>query len=200
MSKIITIGRQFGSGGRELGKRLADELGLRYYDKEILSEIANQTSMSEEYVSNIIEQAPKRSYPITIGHSFAFSDNYYMMQMQSVYLAQDKIIRQLASDSDCIIIGRCADYILRDMNPCRIFVYASMQSRIDRCIQRALEGENITEKEMKKKINEIDKNRSRYYGFYTGRTWGDINNYDVCINTSGKVIKDLVPGIAKLLG
>lgn len=200
MNKIITIGRQFGSGGRELGKRLSDELGIRYYDKEILAEIANQTSMSEEYISNIIEQAPKRSYPITIGNTFAFSDNYYMMQMQSVYLAQDKIIRQLASDSDCIIIGRCADYILRDMNPCRIFVYSSMQSRVERCITRAAEGENISEKEMKKKINEIDKNRSKYYEFYTGRTWGDINNYDVCINTSDKVIKDLVPGIAKLLG
>ena len=199
MNKIITVGRQFGSGGRELGRRLAEELGYQYYDKEIITEIANRTSMAEGYVQQIIEHTPKNLFPITIGHSLAFADNYYLKQVQSVYRAQSDIITALASKSDCVIIGRCADYILRDTNPFRLFVYATMDSRIRRCMERAGEKESYTEKDIKHKINEIDKNRAKYYEFYTGRTWGNVENYDLCINTSDKSIKELVPCIAKFI-
>lgn len=199
MNKIITVGRQFGSGGRELGRRLAEELGYQYFDKEIITEIANQTSMAEGYVQQIIEHTPKTLFPITVGHSLAFSDNYYMKQVQSVYKAQSDIINDLACKSNCVIIGRCADYILRDANPFRLFVYASMESRIRRCFDKADEKEAYTEKEIKNKIREIDKNRAKYYEFYTGREWGNVENYDLCINTSDKTIKELVPCIAKFI-
>ena len=199
MNKIITIGRQFGSGGRELGRRLAEEMGYQYYDKEIISEISNQTSMSEGYVSQIIDRSPRHLFPITIGRSISFADNYYLKQVQSVYKAQSDIIQELAQKSDCVIIGRCADYILRNSSPYRLFVYASIESRIQRCLERADLNENFSEKEIRQKIFEIDKNRAKYYEFYSGKKWGNVENYDLCINTTNKDIKNLVPYIAKFL-
>ncbi len=198
MGRIITVGRQFGSGGRELGRRLAELLGIQYYDKEIITEIANHTSLSEEYVRGVVERKPNGLYPITIGKSFAYVGEYSVIQQQSVYKAQDRIIKELADKADCVIVGRCADYILRDKDPFRIFVYASMESRIQRCISRAERTEGLSEKEIKKQIKEIDKNRAKYYEFYTGNEWGDKENYDLCINTTNANIKEVVAGIARM--
>lgn len=199
MGRIITIGREFGSGGRELGRRLAEELNIEYYDREILTQIAKHTSLAEEYIQNVVERQPHSLLPITIGRSFAYVEDFAFKQAQAVYQAQSEIIRELAEKSDCVIIGRCADYILRDQKPLRIFVYADLESRIARCMDRRGEGENQTEKEMKKQIQAVDKNRARHYEFYTGTKWGDKINYDLCINTTGTVIKDIVPAIAKML-
>ncbi len=199
MKKIITIGREFGSGGRELGRRLAEELGFDYYDKEIVAEISEKTALSEGYVKSVVECKPHQLYPITIGKSIAYVGDYQFSQIQSVYKAQDAIIKELASKSNCVIVGRCADYILREYNPYRIFVYAELESRIRRCMERATEGENLSEKEMKRYIKDIDKGRAKYYDFYTEQKWGDKENYDLMLNTTGKNIKELVPGLAKLL-
>ena len=114
MYKVITIGRQFGSGGREFGRRLAEELGYEYYDKEIISEIAKKTSLSEEYVSEVLDNRPHPLYPITIGHTISISDSFQLKQVQSVYEAHCELLKSLASKSNCIIVGRCADYILKD--------------------------------------------------------------------------------------
>lgn len=198
MAKVITIGREFGSGGREFGRRLAQELNIEYYDREIITEIANHTSLSEEYVKQIIECKPHSLYPITVGHTISFVDDYAFKQLQSVYAAQDIIIKDLASKSDCIIVGRCADYILKDINPFKIFVYADIESRIQRCLSRKNEDENFNHKQMKKHILNIDKNRARYYNFYTGQKWGDRINYDLCINTTNTEIKSIVPIVAKM--
>jgi len=200
MGRIITIGREFGSGGRELGRRLAEELHIEYYDKELLTEIAKHTSLAEEYIQNVVERQPHSLMPITIGRSFAYGEDYVLKQVQAVYRAQSEIIRDLANKSDCVIIGRCADYILREQNPFRIFVYADMESRVRRCMERRTDGETQTEKQMIKQIRAMDKNRARYYEFYTGLKWGDKFNYDLCINTSDTVIKEIVPAIAKMLG
>jgi cytidylate kinase len=197
MSRIITIGREFGSGGRELGRRLAEELKMDYYDKEIISEIVEHTSLSEEYIQNLMENRPRPLYPITIGHSFVCVDSYAFQQVQSVYQAQHEVIQKLASKSDCVIVGRCADYILREQNPYRIFVYADMDSRIKRCRDRSTEQENYTDKELKHQIQKIDKGRAKYYENYTGQKWGAKINYDLCINTTNANIKTLVAGIAK---
>lgn len=199
MNKIITIGREFGSGGRELGRRLAEELGFEYYDKEIITAIAEKTSMSQEYVQEVLEGKPHTLYPITIGQSMFIADNFYIQQEQSIYLAQSEIIRELAQKSNCVIVGRCADFILQDLKPFRIFVYADIESRIARCIERNSDAEkHLTEKEMKKQILSIDKNRAKYYDYYTGNKWGDKNNYDLCINTTGFVIKDIATVISKI--
>lgn len=199
MNKIITIGREFGSGGRELGRRLAEELGFEYYDKEIITAIADKTSMSQEYVQEVLEGKPHHLYPITIGQSMFIADSFYIQQEQSIYLAQSEIIRELAQKSNCVIVGRCADFILQDLKPFRIFVYADIESRIARCIARNSDAEkHLTEKEMKKQILSIDKNRAKYYDYYTGNKWGDKNNYDLCINTTGFVIKDIATVISKI--
>lgn len=196
MNKIITIGREFGSGGRELGRRLAEELGFEYYDKEIVTEISKHTSLSEEYVQQVIECRPHHLYPITIGQSIAY--DYSFWQVQSVYQAQGKIIKDLAEKSDCIIVGRCADYILKDYDPFRIFVYADMSSRVKRCMERRTEGESFTEKQMERKIRHIDKGRAKYYNYYTGEKWGAKECYDLCVNSTDTSIKAIAPVIAKL--
>ena len=198
MGRIITIGREFGSGGRELGRRLAEELGIQYYDKEIMSEIAKNTELSENFVQQVVEGKPHRLFPITIGQSFAVAPDYHMMQMQGIYQAQTEIIGELAEKGDCVIIGRCADYILRDKKPFKIFVHADIESRVRRCMERRGENENFTEEQYRKQILSIDKDRARYYNDFTGQKWGDKRFYDLCINTTDLVIKDIVPYIAKL--
>lgn len=199
MNKIITIGREFGSGGRELGRRLAEELHIEYYDKEIIAAIAEKTSMSQEYVQEVLEGKPHHLYPITVGQTMLITDNFYFHQEQSIYLAQSEIIRSLAQKSSCVIVGRCADFILQDLKPYRIFVYADMDSRVKRCISRNTDSQkHLTEKEIRKQIISIDKNRARYYDFYTGNKWGDKSNYDLCINTTDVNIKDMAAVIAKI--
>lgn len=146
MNKIITIGREFGSGGREFGRRLAEELNYEYYDKEIITEISKHTSLSEEYVKEVLEKKPHNLYPITIGQSMAIFNDYQTKQIQSIYTAQCEILKYLAEKSNCVIVGRCADYILKEYNPYRIFVHASMESRINRCLSRKNENEDLDSK------------------------------------------------------
>lgn len=195
MNKIITIGREFGSGGRELGRRLAETLGFEYYDNEIITEISKHTSLSEQYVKQIIECTPHQLYPITVGHSLAVQHDHAFFQIQSVYAAQEKIIKDLAEKSNCVIVGRCADYILKDYKPFRLFVYADMESKVARCMARE---DSLPEKKLRRKIRNVDKNRARYYGFYTGNTWGVKTNYDLCVNTTNTEIKEIVPVLAKI--
>ena len=198
MNKIITVGREFGSGGRELGRRLAEALGFEYYDKEIVTEISKHTSLSEEYVQQVIESTPHHLYPITVGHSMTFTNDYTFKQVQSIYEAQSTILKELAEKSNCVIVGRCADYILESYKPFRLFVHASIDSRVARCIKRERDDETLTEKQLKRSIRRIDKNRARYYSFYTGKEWGAKENYDMCINTTNTEIKDIVPVLAKI--
>ena len=199
MNRIVTIGREFGSGGRELGRRLSEIMGMAYYDKEIVTEIAKRTSMSEEYVQHIIEHRPVMSYPISIGRSFYPMVNPITDQHQTIYQEQHRIIREMAEKSDCIIVGRCGDYILKEQNPVRIFVYAEMESKMARCRERGAEHENLTDRELKQQISRVDKNRAKYYEFYTGHRWGERLNYDLCINTTDRSIKELAPLVAHFL-
>ena len=196
---IITIGREFGSGGREFGRRLSEELGIAYYDSEILTEIAKRTSLSETYITEIIEEKPYASFPIHIGRSLQPIASPIQDQTNMVYQEQSETIKELAKKSDCVIVGRCADYILREENPFRIFVYADMEYKVKRCFERAPEDENLSEKAMINKIKSIDRNRKKYYDFYTGNDWGDRRNYDLAINTSNISIKAYAKSVAQLI-
>lgn len=198
MGIIITIGREFGSGGRELGTRIAEKLGIAYYDREILEEISKKTSLAEEYVTQVIERKPTIHYPITIANSFGIYDNDLNKTQNKIFAEQNNVIRDLATKSDCVIVGRCADYILRDYNPFRIFVYADMESKIKRCREKREIDKDLSDRQMKRYIKRIDKHRRDYYEFYTGLSWGKKENYDICINTSGKKIKDVVDEIVKI--
>ena len=195
MGRIITIGREFGSGGRELGRRLADELGIAYYDSEILSEIAKDTEYSKNYIEELSSGRPVPLFPIHYGTSWSPANDPHFQNAIDVFASQRKILRELAEKSDCIIIGRCADYILEEFNPFRIFVYATMESKLARCKARSQQGEAFNDKEMIRRIQRIDKKRRQYYEFYTGRKWGSKENYDLMINTSDRDIKKLVAGI-----
>ena len=198
MNRIITIGREFGSGGRELGRRLAEELQIAYYDEEIIKAIAQSTDLSEHYVQQVLEKRPYPLFPITIGRSFYPADSFMQEQTQSVYKEQSRIIREMAEKGDCVIVGRCADYILAEYKPFRIFVYADMQSKMERCRAKGPEHEHFSDKELRQHIQAVDKHRSSYYEFYTGQAWGDKLNYDLCINTTNTAIKAIVPTLAKI--
>ena len=133
MNRIITIGREFGSGGRELGRRLAERLNYAYYDKEIITEIAKKTELSENYVRNVVEKRPLLQYPIHIGGTFYGVQNTQLEQGAWIFREQCNILKEMAEKSNCVIVGRCADYILRDYDPFRIFVYADIEKKIARC-------------------------------------------------------------------
>jgi len=195
MHKIITIGREFGSGGRELGKRLAEKLEIPFYDKEILTAIAEESGLAHSYVEEIVEGKIVHYYPIMIGRTFAYQD-VSLFPNDVVFSKQSEIIRRMAEKGSCVIVGRCADYILRDMQPLNIFVYADLESRMERCFKRAPETEHFSPAEMKKHIQKTDKKRADYYQFYTGMSWGDKANYDICVNTSRLDIKRLAAGLA----
>ncbi len=199
MNRIITIGREFGSGGREIGRRLAEHLHFAYYDQEIVKEIAKRINMAEEYIKNIEERQPIPLLPITIGRTFTLPPNTISDQAQTVYIEQSKVIRDMAQKSDCVIVGRCADYVLRELSPFRLFIYADMKFKMERCRKKGQEKEILNDQELQRKIRSIDKARSKYYQFYTDQVWGDKKNYDLCINTSDIEIKRAVDAIEKFL-
>ncbi len=199
MSRIITIGREFGSGGREIGRRLSDALQIAYYDQEIISEIAKRTDLSEEYVQRISERRPFISFPIHVGRSFYPVTDPLLQNSVLVFAEQHRLLEEMSEKSDCLIVGRCADYILREKKPFRIFVYADMESRLQRCMSRKRAGEEMSEKDMKKRIGEIDRERSQYYSYFSDRKWGTRDNYDLMVNTSGKDIKQVSIALADYL-
>lgn len=201
MNTVITIGREFGSGGRELGRRLAEALGYEYYDNEVLTEMVKHTEMSENYIREIVEGKSHRLFPITVEHTFIAGSDYTIQQVQNIYRAQTEVIKEMALKSDCVIVGRCADFILREEEEVRLFrlfIYADIESRIKRCMERAPEGENMDEKQMRKYIQKVDKGRAGYYEDYTLQKWGDKSNYDMCFNTTNVPIVDIVDHIASL--
>ena len=198
MHKIITIGREFGSGGRELGKRIADTLQIAYYDQEIITELAKRTNQTEEYIRQLEESNFIPLLPITIGRTFSSQFYQAMEPNQAVFIEQSKMIKEMAEKSDCVIVGRCADYILRDKNPLRIFVYADMDFKLARCRQKGEPTETKNDAEVKRKMNAIDRQRAQYYQCHTGRTWGEKSGYDLCINMTSLEIKNVAAAIAGL--
>ena len=154
MGKIITIGREFGSGGREVGKRLSDELGIAYYDNEIITEIAKRISSVEDADVIIV---------MDNGEINGIGTSEELLKNNAIYREQSLLVQELAEKSDCVIVGRSADYILRDKKPLRLFIYADMESRMERCRKRAPEQEHFTDKELRRHIQDVDKRRSKYY-------------------------------------
>ena len=165
MNKIITIGREFGSGGREFGRRLSEQLGFAYYDQEIISEISKRTSLSEQYIQAIVEHRPSFSFPIHIGRSFYPSVSPAFEQTMTVYQEQAKILTEMAAKSDCVIVGRCADYILREYRPFRIFVYADMDSKLKRCREKARRRSSFPTRNCARKFPASTKNAPSIMSF-----------------------------------
>ncbi|MGN0805037.1 MAG: AAA family ATPase [Candidatus Coproplasma sp.] len=195
---IITVSRQFGSGGRELGKRLADKLNLKYYDRELVTEIAEKTALNEDYVHSVLESGGI--------NNFAFSFARTMPVVSSVpdcvtdvLVAQQNVIKAIGAKGDCLIVGRCASTILAEYKPVKLFVYADDASKIKRCRERAVEGENLSDKQILKVSKKIDKGRAKLCDLLSDKEWGNKDSYDLMINTSGKDIKGLIPSLAEFI-
>lgn len=187
MSKIITIGRQFGSGGRALGERLAKELNIPIYDKELVELAAKKSDISLEAVKEIDERATNSLlYSVVMGNWGARGLNvplYYEMPLNDkLFIAQAKVIKELADQGDCIVVGRCADYVLEetDHDVLSVFVYANMEDKI----KYSVEHLNVKKEKAKDTIQKKDKQRKTYYDYYTNKKWGDLSSYDLCINVS----------------
>ncbi len=195
--KIITISREFSSGGRELGRRLADTLGFDYYDREIISRVAENEGMSERYVESILEKGLPQSVSITFRHSF--STPLVMEQPQTKLVhAQCEVIRSIArAGRDCVIVGRNADVILKEEHPFTIFVCASDEAKIRRCRERATDGERLSDKELMKNMRRIDKNRRNTCEIISDIAWGDAHCYDLVVNTTDWDIKELTVPVAE---
>ena len=193
--KIITISREFGSGGRELGKRLADALHIPCYDHEIIEMVAQKSGLDKNYVAHVSENDIRVFYPATIAHRL-IAPHPVMQQPVSVAVAEHELLKKLASEGDCVIVGRCADVVLREQKPLNLFIYADTQSKLARCRQRAEAGETLTERDLLRKMKQIDKERAAYRALFTELDWGKKEAYHLCVNTSGKEIKALIPALA----
>lgn len=173
---IITIGRQYGSGGREIGKTLAKSLGIPCYDKELLGLVAKGSGFSEEILENYDEKAVNNFYYFQTG---IYSATQLPLHHQ-LFIAQLKTIKEIAEKESCVFIGRCADYVLSEHPNCvNIFI----TSDLDRRIERAVEHYGTPKKHAKKVVNKVDKEREAYYDFYSTKKWADIENYHLVIDS-----------------
>lgn len=196
---IITVAREFGSGGRELGKRLADLLGFDYYDREIIAAIAEKHGLSEGYVDYVLENHAWTSLPITFHHSFHLPVLLAEPQTKLISTQREVIEKIAAGPHNAVIVGRQADVILEEYHPFRIFVCAAESSRVRRCMERAPEGENLTAHAVRKNMRVIDKNRAKSREFLSDLPWGSPASYDLTVNTTDCEIKALSEALAAFL-
>lgn len=177
---IICISREYGSGGRELADKLSDKLGIPVYDKEIISRVAKEGDVSEEFVKNH-EGNPVYSHIlcVPIGHPAIGVQYDEIMTPEKLFHVQTEVIKDIAKEGPCIFVGRCADVILQGYDHCyTFFIHSPKEKRI----QRIMKTENVSEKEAKKMIKKTDWERSSYHDYYTGIKWGHPSNYDMILN------------------
>lgn len=196
--RIITISRQFGSGGRELGKRLADRLGWDYYDKEIIDTLAAEHGLDPEYVKRALSNHGWHNVQLSYRNSF--SNLLYHPGAGTQLLCREReVLKSIAAlGNDCIIIGRDADVILEDYHPFRIYVCAEIQARLARCMKHEAsrpQEERLTEKQILRNIRKIDKNRSSTREIISGRPCDDCSAFELIVNTTGWEIKKLTAAV-----
>ena len=176
--RIITISREFGSGGRFIGEEIAKKLGIAYYDKNIINEIAEKSGLSPEYIQENAELSPKKGL---FAYAFAGRDITGKSVEDMVYEAQRKVILELADKEPCVIIGRNADYILKDRDDVlNVFIHGDAPEKIQRIIRLY----NVEEQKAVKMMADTDKRRMANYNFYTNQKWGKADNYTLCLNSS----------------
>ena len=185
MNTIITISRQFGSAGHEIGKKLAESLGVKCYDKELLSRAAKESGFCEEIIQTQDER-PTTSFLYNLvmdTYSFGYNTAHFvdMPISQKIFLAQFDTIKKIADEGPCVIVGRCADYALADRKDCvRIFIYADEDFKIAHVMKKL----NVSEKEAREVCIKTDKSRQSYYNYYSSKKWGRADTYDLCINSA----------------
>lgn len=192
-NRVITISREFGSGGRTIGRKAAEKLGIPCYDQELIEEIAAQSGLAKDYIAEKEEYAP---YGSRLANALSIDRSFGGLSVQDfLWSVQRKIILDLAEKGPCVIVGRCADYILQDKADClKVFVHASMDKRAERIVKLYGEREEAPLKRLKDK----DKRRSAYYHFYTDMEWGKTQNYHLALDSGALGIDTCVQLICEL--
>lgn len=192
---VITIGRQFGSGGRYVGRMLAEKLGIPFYDKELCPKLPSRAASAKKSSRITTKADPLPAFNLVTGMQVHGDAGSYYMDMplnHKIFLAQFDAIRSIADKGPCVIVGRCADYVLKDRpNTISVFLKAEMQSKVE----RAVKYYGVDPQKAEDRIRKADKQRASYYNYYATATWGDVNNYDLCVDT-GKLG---VEGTAELI-
>lgn len=196
---IITVGRQYGSGGRRLAKMLSEHFNIPLYDKDLINRVSEETGIAGEFFKKVDEQ-PSDSFFSMILNSFSYGNSCNcadsVLSGNSLFCMQSKVIRNIAAEGDCIFVGRCADYILRDREDVlSIFVTADLDDRV----KRVAEYEGISEQSAKDVIEKADKTRAAYYNFYTEKRWGRGSSYDICLNSSKISLEQCMDIITQIL-
>ena len=197
---IITIGRQFGSGGYDVGKQLAEKLGIDFYDKELLGRAAKETGINPELFARADEQ-PTNSFLYsmslgTVGLHTGFMATPDYLTNDKLFTLQSETIRAIAQEHSCVIIGRCADYVLRD-HPGLVSVF--VHSDIERRVSRVMERTNMNAEQARQTIKKTDRRRSSYYNYFTDRNWGGVDNYDLSVDSGRVGVEGAVELIAKFI-
>lgn len=191
-NRIITISRQFGSGGRTIGRELASKLGIPCYDAELLEKMAEESGFAKEYIEEQSEYAPGAHW---LSNVFSGRDYNGHSYQDDLWIIQQKIITELAEKESCVIVGRCADYILKDKADClRVFIHADMEDRAKRIVEQYGERSDSPEKRLRDK----DKRRASYYQFYTDMKWGAAENYHITLNSGALGIEKCIEILAGL--
>lgn len=185
MRTIITVGRQFGTGGHEIGQKLAEKLGIKCYDKELIKRAAKESGFCHE-ILEVNDERPTNSFLYNLvmdTYSFGITNTSYvdMPLSHKVFLAQFETIKNIANEGPCVIVGRCADYALADYkNVLNLFIYGDITKRIE----RVMEKYSVSEKDARDMIIKKDKQRASYYNYYSTRKWGKAETYDLCIDST----------------
>jgi len=183
MDKIITISRQYGSGGHEVGKRLAKKLNIPFYDGELVSIAAKNSRFAESYLKKMDEQKPNFFNLGSITSFPSFNNAPTVSPNDEVFLLILKTIKDLASNGPCVIVGHCADYILKDLNPINVFISADFEDRVQRKLALD-ENKGSSREDVEELVVSKEKKRAKFHEYYSHDKWGDASLYDLCINTS----------------
>lgn len=180
---VITIARGYGSGGRTIGKKLSEVLSVPFYDRDLIYMASEESGINVRLFGQADEHVEKGLFqPVSKPYQGGLipPESGDFVSQENIFNYQAKVIKDLAQKQSCILIGRCADYILRDLdNVLRVFIWAPF----DQCVSTVMDLQSLSEKDAAKKIKKIDRHRSEYYRYYTGRDWQDHTNYDLCLNT-----------------
>lgn len=199
--KVVTIGREYGSGGRVIGKLLAERLNIPFYDKEVLTRAAKESGIWEDLFEKYDEKAtPNYLFSMGVGLNIPAESAGLGMNMplnHRIFMAQFEAITQLASEGPCIIVGRCGDYVLKERpNTIKLFLYADIQARIE----RIMATESLSMDRAKEQVRKVDKQRQHYYNFFADGNWGHRGNYDLMLRTDGMDVTtaaDLLKGFVE---
>lgn len=196
---IITISRQFGSGGRDIGKKLADALGIKYYDRELIEMAAKESGFDKEMFEDTTANTSRlfrfiNTFGYSLGAPLSVMNDITMSDQ--IFLIQSRVVEQAADSGPCVIVGRCADYVLDNRDDVlKVFIAGDMNDRKKRAIQYY----EVDERDVEASIRKIDRNRKGYYDYYTDKKWGAAESYDVCLNTSVFGIDGCVAILKQLL-